>query len=165
MNEQSRIRYAFGLWTLANKATVGTLSPGWFTSRCAILALCVLPVAFHAEAQDATIAGTLVSDDGVNAPIAGKITLHRVGRGPCGWENPPPGKRIECDGTYPEDTPDAYFIWQLPGFSVATQESVLDYAPMDITANAGEDYTASSGSLTIEAGRLQVGARLHLLHR
>ena len=152
MNEQSRIRYAFGLWTLANKATVGTLSPGWFTSRCAILALCVLPVAFHAEAQDATIAGTLVSDDGVNAPIAGKITLHRLGRGPCGWENPPPGKRIECDGTYPEDTPDAYFIWQLPGFSVATQKSVLDYAPMDITTNAGEDYTASSGSLTIELG-------------
>ena len=144
--------YAFRLWTLANKATVGTLSPGWFTSRCTILALCVLPVAFHAKAQDAPIPGSLVSDDGVNAPIAGKITLHRVGRGPCGWENPPPGKRIECDGTYPEDTPDAYFIWQLPGFSVANQESVLDYAPMDITANAGEDYTASSGSLTIEAG-------------
>ena len=123
------------------------------TSPCAILALSALLVAFHAEAQDATIAGTLVSDDGVNAPIAGKITLHRLGRGPCGWENPPPGKNIECDGTYPENTPDAYFIWQLPGqVLVANQESVLDYAPMDITANAGEDYTASSGSLTIEVG-------------
>ena len=121
-------------------------------SRCAILALCVLPVAFHAEAQDATTAGTLVSDVGVNAPIVGKITLHRVGRGLCGWENPPPGKNIACRGTYPESTPDAYFIWQLPGFLIATQESVLDYAPMDITTNAGEDYTASSGSLTIERG-------------
>ena len=146
------MRCALRLWTLADKATVGTLSPGSFTSPCAILALSALLVAFHAEAQDATTAGTLVSDDGVNAPIADKITLHRVGRGPCGWENPPPDKIVSCDGTYPENTPDAYFIWQLPGFSVANQESVLDYAPMDITTNAGEDYTASSGSLTIEVG-------------
>ena len=123
-------------------------------SRCAILALCVLPVAFHAEAQDATIAGTLVSDVGVNAPIAGKITVHRVGRGPCGWENPPPGKTVACRGAYTESTPDGdgYFVWWLPRPTVALQDSVLNYAPMDITANAGEDYTASSGSLTIKAG-------------
>ena len=36
--------------------------------------------------------------------------------------------------------------------AVAFRDSVLNYAPMDITANAGEDYTASSGSLTIKRG-------------
>ncbi len=103
-------------------------------------------------AQDATTAGSLVSDVGVNAPIAGKITVHRVGRGPCGWENPPPDKTVACRGTYTEDTPDAYFVWSLPYPNVALQDSVINYAPMDITAKAGEDYTASSGSLTIKAG-------------
>ena len=146
------MRCAFRLWTLADTATAGILSPGSFTSRCAILALCALPVAFNAEAQDATTAGTLVSDVGVNAPIVGKITVHRVGRGPCGWENPPPGKTVACRGAYTESTPDGYFVWWLPRPNVALQDSVLNYAPMDITANAGEDYTASSGSLTIKAG-------------
>ena len=124
------------------------------TARCAIPALSALLVAFHAEAQDATTAGTLVSDVGVNAPIVGKITLHRVGRGRCGWENPPPDKTVACRGTYTENTPDAYFLWTLDsGF--AGRESVLNYDPIDITAKAGEDYTASSGSLTIERGGYQ----------
>ena len=122
------------------------------TSRCAVLALCVLPVAFHANAQDATATGTLVSDVGANAPIVGNIIVQRVARALCGWENPPAGKSVSCRGTYTEDTPNAYFIWQIPAPHIAPRDYVLEYAPMDVTATAGEDYTASSGSLTVRKG-------------
>ena len=64
----------------------------------------------------------------------------------------PAARQDGClQGTYTENTPDAYFLWTLDsGF--AGRESVLNYDPIDITAKAGEDYTASSGSLTIERG-------------
>ena len=135
----------------------GRASPRlWALSfRCAVLALCLLPVVLDAKAQEApdTMAGTLLADIDANGPLAGRLTLHRVAQGPCGWENPPADKRVQCRGTYTEDTPSSYMIWQLRDpFAVATQESTLDYAPMDITATKDEDYTASSGSLTIPLG-------------
>ena len=128
-----------------------------------LAAFCLAPTPARAQTEVPTdwslnpssLSGTLASDVGVvgvNAPIAGTITVHRVARGPCGWENPPPDKTVACRGTYSEDTPDAYFLWQLRNPDIADQKSVLNYVPMDITATADADYTATSGSLTIEAG-------------
>ena len=121
------------------------------------LALSLLLGVFHSEARDADIEnaddGTLVGEFQTGGPLDGRISVYSTSREVCGWEDPPEDKTVSCDGTYTESTPSAYFIWQLScAVCVTPVNAELDYVPIDITATAGEDYTASSGSLTIPAG-------------
>ena len=152
--------------TRLNRKALSRFGFGPVFARCAVLLACVPAGVFHADAREPTVgeeageaaADVLVSEFEVGGTMGGKLSVYRSARGPCGWDDPPAGESVACRGLYNEHTIFAYFQWTtVPRGTVATQTNVLNYTPMDVTATAGRDYTASSGSLTIPIGGSESG--------
>ena len=101
------------------------------------------------EMAPASVSVALGSSDGA---LQARSVLQRAD---C-WDAAPPGARVNCHAEYDEGDTQTFGLAHYSG-GVVTPTSVrlvAEYSTFDITATAGADYTAASGTLTIEVGEM-----------